>query len=425
MSSEPLVRARGLGKAFMLCDSPWRRLAWSAFGRGGGEPFWALRDIDLDLGPGDCVGIIGRNGAGKSTLLELLSGVLRPTEGVVETRGRVAALLQLGVGFHPDFSGRENVFLAGALLGLGDGEIRDRLQAIAAFADLGDFIEKPVREYSSGMFARLAFSVCAHAEPDILVVDEILGVGDFRFQQKAMRFLRNFRRRGILLFVSHNEHSVAALCDRVIWIDRGRIAAQGSARSVLAAYRTEMARLMRPGAAFEARLGQSELVETALPSVRRPFEPDDPPPPEGGGRLLAITLTAGGRPLVEARGGERLRLAVRFAVERAGEQASVAFVLRNPRGQAVFGGRTGPAGSGAVAGEWRCAFSVLLPHLPTGDYGIDVFLLAEGQEHPRCLDLREAAALVAVVSTHVSGGLANTAMRRAEILQLVEPIAHV
>ena len=193
-------------------------------------------DISFDVRTGETVGIIGRNGSGKSTLLQILCGTLVPTAGAVSTRGRIAAMLELGAGFDPEFTGRENVLLNAELLGLTPRQIESRYASICEFADIGDFIEHPVKTYSSGMQVRLAFAVMAHVDADILVIDEALAVGDALFTQKCMRFLRAFKQRGTLLFVTHDTTAVLSLCDRTIWLDRGRIQMDGTSKEVCEAY---------------------------------------------------------------------------------------------------------------------------------------------------------------------------------------------
>jgi len=424
MSSEVFVRARGLGKRFKLYDNAWGHLAGVAFGAGGGRDHWALRNVDLDLGVGDCVGIVGRNGAGKSTLLELVCGILRPSEGSIETGGRIAALLQLGAGFNPEFTGRENVFLGAALYGLTATQVTDRFADIEAFAGIGDFIDRPVREYSSGMYARLAFSVCAHVDADILVVDEILGVGDVRFQQKSMRFLREFRNRGIVLFVSHNEHAVAALCRSGVWIDGGKVAAAGRTKDVLQRYRREMSRLMGPGGSFQASdAGAMDMATNMTAAAPRPeresaFDPDDAPDPIGGGRIERVELTAAGRPLGAAGGGELVRLKLSCRAAAAMEQPSVLFALRNPMGQIVFAGDSADGATGIVRLDEGKAvdfeFSFRLPFLPTGSYPVELFLLSGPSR--RCHDRIDAGAVVRMMSWHISSGLANVGMERTLLL---------
>ena len=206
MSSDPVIQAEGVGKNYRLYATPRDRLK-QLFASGRHRyyrEFAALSDVSFDVRRGETVGIIGRNGSGKSTLLQMVCGTLQPTAGRITTHGRIAAILELGAGFSPEFSGRENIFLNGYIVGLTRPEIEARLDAICAFADIGDFIGQPIKTYSTGMVVRLAFAVMAHVDAEILVIDEALAVGDARFVQKCMRFLREFKERGTLLFVSHD-----------------------------------------------------------------------------------------------------------------------------------------------------------------------------------------------------------------------------
>ena len=227
---EAVISVRGLGKRYEIYAQPRDRLLQSLF-RGRRQffqEFWALADISFEVARGETVGIIGRNGSGKSTLLQLIAGTLTPTTGAVEVRGRVAALLELGSGFNPEFSGRENVFLNGAILGLPRSEIEARLPDIVAFSGLEEFIDRPVKTYSSGMLMRLAFSVAVNVEPDVLIVDEALAVGDTAFQLKCVERLENLTRSGVtLLFVSHDTALVKTFCQRALYLERGRLKAQG------------------------------------------------------------------------------------------------------------------------------------------------------------------------------------------------------
>jgi ABC-type polysaccharide/polyol phosphate transport system ATPase subunit len=201
------------------------------------EQLWALRDIDLAVAEGESIGVIGSNGAGKSTLLKILSRITEPTAGVARTRGRVAALLEVGTGFHPELTGRENVYLNGAILGMTRRDISRRFEDIIAFAGVERFIETPVKRYSSGMYLRLAFSVAAHLEPDILVVDEVLAVGDAEFQSKCLRRMESVEREGrTVVFVSHNLDAVNRLCQRAVWLERGTVASLGPTTEVVDAY---------------------------------------------------------------------------------------------------------------------------------------------------------------------------------------------
>jgi lipopolysaccharide transport system ATP-binding protein len=222
--------------------SPVRRARRLVGGRpadraGGREPFWALKDLSLEVRHGEIVGIIGRNGAGKSTLLKILSRITEPTTGFADMHGRVGALLEVGTGFHPELTGRENVFLNGAILGMSREHITRRFDEIVAFAEIETFLDTPVKHYSSGMYMRLAFAVAAHLEPEILVVDEVLAVGDAAFQKKCLNKMQNVRLEGrTVLFVSHNMSAVSRLCGRVVWLDRGTVRDDGAPSSVIARY---------------------------------------------------------------------------------------------------------------------------------------------------------------------------------------------
>ncbi len=190
--------------------------------------FWALRDVSFEVAPGEVVGVIGRNGAGKSTLLKLLSRITEPSEGRITLRGRVGSLLEVGTGFHPELTGRENIFLNGAILGMKRAEIRKRFDEIVAFAEVEKFLDTPVKHYSSGMYMRLAFSVAAHLEPEILLVDEVLAVGDASFQRKCLNKMESVSKHGrTVFFVSHNMPAITRLCPRAIMLDRGRVYQDG------------------------------------------------------------------------------------------------------------------------------------------------------------------------------------------------------
>jgi ABC-type polysaccharide/polyol phosphate transport system ATPase subunit len=225
-------------------------LLWR-FGRTYGREFWALRDVSFDVERGETVGIIGRNGSGKSTLLQLIAGTLAPTTGDVQVQGRIAALLELGSGFNPEFTGRENVFMNGAILGLTQDEIEHLYETIVAFADIGDFIDQPIKVYSSGMVVRLAFAVQAHIQPDILIVDEALSVGDAYFQHKCMRHIKRLVDDGTtLLFVSHSSETVKRLCRRGIWLDSGEMRYLGAAGVAVERYLAFLRMNEEPGLSF-------------------------------------------------------------------------------------------------------------------------------------------------------------------------------
>ena len=224
MSSEVAIRARGVSKCYAIFKRPEDRLKQMlSFGRRKYyREFWAVRNIDLDVHRGETIGIVGRNGSGKSTLLQIICGTLAPTAGELTVNGRIAALLELGAGFSPEFTGRENVFMNASILGLAREEIERRYDSIAAFADIGSFVDQPVKTYSSGMSARLAFAVAINVDPDILVVDEALSVGDEAFQRKCFARIAQIKERGgTILFVSHSAGTVVELCDRAVLIDSG------------------------------------------------------------------------------------------------------------------------------------------------------------------------------------------------------------
>ncbi len=255
--TEPVIRAEGLGKKYVIrhnaagparyatlrdaVAAAARSLPRGLFGRGASaaerEEFWALRDVSFEVPKGDVVGVIGRNGAGKSTLLKILSRITAPTTGRVVLDGRVASLLEVGTGFHPELTGRENVFLNGAILGMSRDEIRRKFDEIVDFAGVDRFLDTPVKRYSSGMYVRLAFAVAAHLEPEILLVDEVLAVGDAAFQKKCLAKVRSVSRSGrTIFFVSHNIGSVLEICSSAMLLEDGRLAARGPVRDVVARY---------------------------------------------------------------------------------------------------------------------------------------------------------------------------------------------
>jgi len=239
ISNEIAIEVKDVWKKFRLYHEKTyslkeRIIFW---GRSKAEDFWALKGINLTIPKGSTVGLIGRNGSGKSTLLKIISRILYPTRGEVKINGRVSTLLELGAGFHPDFTGRENIFLNASILGMSRKEIKERLDDIIAFAELGDFIDNPVRNYSSGMYTRLGFAVAVHVDPEILLIDEVLAVGDLAFQEKCFAKIRELQKKGTtIILVSHSPKQVENLCDNAVWLDNGEIRMQGLAREVVEAY---------------------------------------------------------------------------------------------------------------------------------------------------------------------------------------------
>jgi lipopolysaccharide transport system ATP-binding protein len=269
---------------------------WKRYHRRRGEPFWSLSDVTLEVGAGESVGLIGHNGAGKSTTLKLLAGISRPTRGRVRTSGRVASLINLGAGFHRELTGRENILLNGVILGLTRRQVRERFDRIVDYAELGPYIDTPIKQYSSGMYARLGFAVAAHVDPDVLLVDEVLSVGDVGFQDRSIRTLLDFRDRGCsIVFVSHNLSAVEMMCQRTIWLEAGRVRRQGATAEVVRAYLD---------AVDEQLVGDVDPIAVAETG-------DEPVVIEE-----AVLLDAEGRPRSEFGTGEPCRVRLRCGVRR-------------------------------------------------------------------------------------------------------------
>lgn len=254
MSSDVIISAENLGKLYQIYNAPRDRLKQFIMPRmyrlAGQIPkqyfreFWALKDVSFAVRKGECLGIIGRNGCGKSTLLQIIAGTLAPTTGSIRVNGKIAALLELGSGFNPEFTGRENVFMNGSVMGLSQAEIAARFDQIAAFADIGDFIEQPVKMYSSGMVLRLAFATAVNVDPDILIVDEALAIGDLRFQKKCMEKMNEFKERGMtLVIVSHSMSDINTMCNNAILLKNGRVAFIGEAGGAINAYTYEESKM--------------------------------------------------------------------------------------------------------------------------------------------------------------------------------------
>lgn len=236
-ASETVLQVQGVGKEYKLYDSPRQRLRELVTGRASHRSHWALREVSFTLARGESLGVIGDNGAGKSTLLKLLAGTLQPTCGSVRCDGRVTAILELGAGFHPEFTGRDNLYFAGSLIGLDAATMRQLEPEVAEFAELGKALDWPVKAYSSGMTVRLAFALVTARRPDVLIIDEALAVGDQGFQKKCVERILAFRREGCtILFCSHSPYHVRHLCDRALWLQQGGVRALGETESVLAAY---------------------------------------------------------------------------------------------------------------------------------------------------------------------------------------------
>lgn len=292
MSSDVAIRVRGLSKVFPVYRKPHHRLLQLIDSRRGARwhrDFHALRPLDLDIRRGETVGIVGRNGSGKSTFLQLVCGTLTPTTGEVSVSGRIAALLELGAGFNPEFSGRENVYMYGTVLGLTRADLDARFDDIAAFAEIGEFMDQPVKNYSSGMYVRLAFSVAINVQPEILVVDEALSVGDEAFQRKCFARIDQIRDAGAtVLFVSHSAGTVIDLCDRAVLLDHGELLAQGTPRNIVSRYQKLLYAPAEAVDRIRAQIRSDNKDGQGLQVDEKPLEAN--PPPEA--RATASTSLA-------------------------------------------------------------------------------------------------------------------------------------
>ncbi|WP_299394581.1 ABC transporter ATP-binding protein [uncultured Desulfovibrio sp.] len=438
--SDVAIELRGVCKTFEIYDRPVDRLLQMIccgrknFYRG----FTALHDINLTIRRGECVGIVGRNGAGKSTLLQVIAGTLAPTAGTVRTCGRVAALLELGSGFNPEFTGKENVYLNAAILGLSDEEIDARYQDIVDFADIGEFIDQPVRNYSSGMVMRLAFAVIAHVDADILIVDEALAVGDAYFTQKCMRFLRHFMEDHTLLFVSHDTAAVQSLCSRAIWLRDGSLALDASPKDVTQKYLEDIYAEQEelgdasasdkhtvkdsPVSVFNWQDARDMRMDLFNGSTLRNdleifrFNPDAASFGAGGAHIDdAALLDIENRPLLWIIGGEKVRLQVLCHANQDLYRPIVGFVVHNRFGQDIFGDNTyitylnNPIH--VKRGEhFSAIFDFVMPILAVGDYSIAI-AIADGTQtdHVQHHWIHEAITFVSH-STSCASGLVGIPM---------------
>lgn len=373
MSSSPLVEMNGAAKRYRQFRRPAHRLmdllGWT-------NPHQApiqvnaLEPINLTLEPGEALGVVGLNGAGKSTLLQLMAGTLEPSEGMVRRRGRVAALLELGSGFEPEFTGRENILFNAAALGLSQSEIEARIDEIIAFAGIGAQIDHPIKTYSSGMVVRLAFSVATSVVPDILIIDEALSVGDGAFARKSFDRVMSIKRSGAaVVFCSHTLFHIEVFCDRAIWLHQGRVQASGPTSSVLSSYQAFLDDLSRPQS--------DQALHRSLPAA-----------PEGAVRLVSAQVTSlDGKPcdVLEA-GHVSLEVFIEFAVQGAVPRPTAAIVISTEAGRILAtsfspgsGGITTAVSSASEGGRFHARL-IDIP-LNKGRYRLGVYLLCEHAQH--------------------------------------------
>ena len=315
-----------VGKAYKRYAGKWARMLEWLTGKTRHDKTWVLRDINFTINPGEAVGIVGVNGAGKSTLLKIITGTTQPSSGSVHIEGRVAALLELGMGFHPDFTGRQNVFMAGQLLGLHSDEIAACMPAIEAFAEIGDYIDRPVRTYSSGMQMRLAFSVATAVRPAVLIVDEALSVGDAYFKHKSFSKIREFREQGTtLLIVSHDRSAIQSLCDRAILLERGFVIKDGPPEEVMDFYNALIAE--RENATVEVKRLDDGRAQTTSGT--------------GEARVASIELrNEQGETVEYVNVGEPVRLEVKIRLHADLPELVFGYMIKDRLGQSVFGTNT-------------------------------------------------------------------------------------
>jgi lipopolysaccharide transport system ATP-binding protein len=398
MSSEIIISTKNAGKVYPVYSQPIDRLKqmiWRTK-RTFYKEYWALHGVTVDILRGETVGIIGRNGSGKSTFLQIVCGTLTPTFGEAKVNGRIAALLELGAGFNPEFTGRENVFLAASILGLEQKVIEDRFDAIAKFAGIGDFINQPVKTYSSGMYARLAFAVAAHVDADILIIDEILAVGDAAFTQKCMKFIRDFQKHGTILFVSHDTSSVVALCNKVIWLEAGSVREIGEAKEVCQNYlisireETQGVDTFKIGGkrssestatpAINIQDTRSEILQNSTLSNKIEIFDFNPNAPWFGSRGATITEVTIRDPknnevLIAITGGEEVKLSIKAEIHSTLTSPILGFYIKDNLGQRLLGDNSylRYATDPVVAEKENsitATFSFQMPFLRAGDYSV-------------------------------------------------------
>lgn len=377
-----VLRVQDVCKEYKLYPSPRTRLKALLTGRATHQSHWALRDVSFVLQRGECIGVIGDNGAGKSTLLKLLAGTLQPSQGRIDRVGRVTAILELGAGFHPDFSGRDNLYFAGSLIGIDREEMLRLEPDIIAFCELGEALDRPVKTYSSGMTVRLAFALVTAIQPDLLIIDEALAVGDQNFQKKCVERITAFRNNGCtILFCSHSPYHIRHLCDRALWLKGGKVEQFGETEAVLAAY--DVHTRLRDAAA-KAITGQA-LPEAVKEEVARPQLPHGRQGAVEGGSACLLSVEVAN--LGDAQGGGQPRLlngqdlvVTITARGRGQERPHIGFMIEQSKGVGITSLATHEDGAVPVLlpdGTWRSVLS--FPDLPlhSGDYVISAFLFDE------------------------------------------------
>ncbi len=375
------LRLHNIGKQYQVYDSPRARFKALLTGRAYHRSHWALREVSFELRRGQCLGVVGANGAGKSTLLKLITGTLQPSQGELVRSGRITAILELGAGFHPDFTGRQNLYFGGSLIGISQTEMARIEHEILAFAEIGDAIDRPVKTYSSGMVVRLAFALVTAVEPDLLIIDEALAVGDQHFQKKCITRIEQFRRNGCtILFCSHSPYHVRQLCDVALWLDGGRVMQFGETEPVLGAYEMHTRLLSAPPEepAQQEHVPEAMIVpteESGAPAAPAPR----PPPPDTTASIMSVdiaNLGEGDPPLLDSRD-----LVATITVRGHGqERPNIGFMIEQSRGVGITSLATHEEGAYPTEiepGVWRSVLT--FPNLPlhSGQYVISAYLFDE------------------------------------------------
>lgn len=363
MSDSYVVIAEGLGKAYTAATEPWQRLKSLFVGRSVTADQWALRNVSFSLARGQCMGLVGDNGAGKSTLLKLITGTLRPSVGRVSHLGRLTAILELGAGFHPEFTGRQNLYFGGALIGIAEEHLRQLESEIIAFSELAEAIDRPVKTYSSGMVVRLAFALVTAVEPEVLIIDEALAVGDQHFQRKCVDRIEAFRSNGCtILFCSHSLYHIRHLCDIALWMDKGSQRAFGSTEHVLAAYETHV----------------RNLNATVRKPEPRPYDAMQVPVDAGTGQAHFVNIEVAGLakgelPVLES---EDLQITLTARMPN-GERPNIAVMVERSDRVCVTAVGThidGVAPTRIDEGLWRATVTFPAIRLYSGEYLLTAYL---------------------------------------------------
>lgn len=393
------ISVQGLGKAYRKYPSRWvRLLEWLLpCGRPRHQLRWSLSNVNFDVQPGEAIGLVGANGAGKSTLLKLITGTSLPTEGNIALEGRVAALLELGMGFHPDFTGRQNVIMAAQLLGLSASEILKLMPEIEAFAEIGDAIDQPVRTYSSGMQMRLAFSVATASRPDILIIDEALSVGDAYFQHKSFERIREFRRQGTtLLIVSHDRYAIQSICDRALLLHQGNLIMQGSPEAVLDYYHALMAD--REGNSIRQEVLETGHVQTISGTAEASIQ-----------AVRMFDSKGSASEVFEV--GEPMSLEVDIAVNADIEQMVLGFLLKDRFGLAMYGINTHRLKQTVLAAKSGERFTVrfdFIMLLGPANYSLTLSLTKSDSHLDGTYEWRDYAAILHVLNRQHEPFVGNT-----------------